>query len=125
MTCTHGLRDPGERQGDEGKATQGTRLRREVNEVLQSVSDSVRPHRRQSTRLPRPWDSPGSQQLEREPEPELVRATEPGQARRQGRPRLCVCMCFLLEEYRVLVNEVEMQDRDVTPQFGYGSNNTS
>ena len=23
------------------------------------VSDSVRPHRRQSTRLPRPWDSPG------------------------------------------------------------------
>ena len=26
---------------------------------LQSVSDSVRPHRRQPTRLPRPWDSPG------------------------------------------------------------------
>ena len=25
-----------------------------------SVSDSVRPHRRQPTRLPRPWDSPGS-----------------------------------------------------------------
>ena len=24
-----------------------------------SVSDSVRPHRRQPTRLPRPWDSPG------------------------------------------------------------------
>ena len=23
------------------------------------VSDSVRPHRRQATRLPRPWDSPG------------------------------------------------------------------
>ena len=23
------------------------------------VSDSVRPHRRQTTRLPRPWDSPG------------------------------------------------------------------
>ena len=23
------------------------------------VSDSVRPHRRQHTRLPRPWDSPG------------------------------------------------------------------
>ena len=23
------------------------------------LSDSVRPHRRQSTRLPRPWDSPG------------------------------------------------------------------
>ena len=23
------------------------------------VSDSVRPHRRQPTRLPRPWDSPG------------------------------------------------------------------
>ena len=23
------------------------------------VSDSVRPHRRQSTRLPHPWDSPG------------------------------------------------------------------
>ena len=23
------------------------------------MSDSVRPHRRQSTRLPRPWDSPG------------------------------------------------------------------
>ena len=26
---------------------------------LQSLSDSVRPHRRQPTRLPRPWDSPG------------------------------------------------------------------
>ena len=26
---------------------------------LQVVSDSVRPHRRQPTRLPRPWDSPG------------------------------------------------------------------
>ena len=26
---------------------------------LQSWSDSVRPHRRQPTRLPRPWDSPG------------------------------------------------------------------
>ena len=26
---------------------------------LQSVSKSVRPHRRQPTRLPRPWDSPG------------------------------------------------------------------
>ena len=26
---------------------------------LQSVSDSVRPHRRQPTRLPHPWDSPG------------------------------------------------------------------
>ena len=36
-TCTHGLRDPGERQGDKGKATQGTRLRREVNEVLQRL----------------------------------------------------------------------------------------
>ena len=24
-----------------------------------SVSDSVQPHRRQPTRLPRPWDSPG------------------------------------------------------------------
>ena len=24
------------------------------------VSDSVRPHRRQPTRLPRPWDSPGN-----------------------------------------------------------------
>ena len=24
-----------------------------------SVSDSVRPHRQQPTRLPRPWDSPG------------------------------------------------------------------
>ena len=24
-----------------------------------SLSDSVRPHRRQPTRLPRPWDSPG------------------------------------------------------------------
>ena len=23
------------------------------------MSDSVRPHRRQTTRLPRPWDSPG------------------------------------------------------------------
>ncbi|XP_043318701.1 uncharacterized protein LOC122438161 isoform X2 [Cervus canadensis] len=27
--------------------------------VLSVVSDSVRPHRRQPTRLPRPWDSPG------------------------------------------------------------------
>ena len=27
--------------------------------LLQVVSDSVRPHRRQPTRLPRPWDSPG------------------------------------------------------------------
>ena len=26
---------------------------------LQSVSDSVRPHRQQPTRLPHPWDSPG------------------------------------------------------------------
>ena len=26
---------------------------------LQSLSDSVQPHRRQPTRLPRPWDSPG------------------------------------------------------------------
>ena len=28
-------------------------------EVASVVSDSVRPHRRQATRLPRPWDSPG------------------------------------------------------------------
>ena len=28
-------------------------------EVTSVVSDSVRPHRRQPTRLPRPWDSPG------------------------------------------------------------------
>ena len=27
--------------------------------VASVVSDSVRPHRRQPTRLPRPWDSPG------------------------------------------------------------------
>ena len=27
--------------------------------VTSVVSDSVRPHRRQSTKLPRPWDSPG------------------------------------------------------------------
>ena len=27
--------------------------------VASVVSDSVRPHRQQSTRLPRPWDSPG------------------------------------------------------------------
>ena len=27
--------------------------------VTSVVSDSVRPHRRQPTRLPRPWDSPG------------------------------------------------------------------
>ena len=26
---------------------------------MSGVSDSVRPHRRQPTRLPRPWDSPG------------------------------------------------------------------
>jgi len=26
---------------------------------LQVMSDSVQPHRRQPTRLPRPWDSPG------------------------------------------------------------------
>ena len=28
-------------------------------QVASIVSDSVRPHRRQPTRLPRPWDSPG------------------------------------------------------------------
>ena len=28
-------------------------------EVASVVSDSVRPHRRRATRLPRPWDSPG------------------------------------------------------------------
>ena len=28
-------------------------------QVTSVVSDSVRPHRRQPTRLPRPWDSPG------------------------------------------------------------------
>ena len=28
-------------------------------EVASAVSDSVRPHRRKPTRLPRPWDSPG------------------------------------------------------------------
>ena len=28
-------------------------------EVTSVVSDSVRPHRRQPTRLPRPWESPG------------------------------------------------------------------
>ena len=28
-------------------------------EVTSVMSDSVRPHRRQPTRLPRPWDSPG------------------------------------------------------------------
>ena len=27
--------------------------------ITSVVSDSVRPHRRQTTRLPRPWDSPG------------------------------------------------------------------
>ena len=27
--------------------------------IASVVSDSVRPHRRQPTRLPRPWDSPG------------------------------------------------------------------
>ena len=27
--------------------------------VVSVVSDSVRPHRRQPTRLPHPWDSPG------------------------------------------------------------------
>ena len=27
--------------------------------VASVVSDSVRPHRQQPTRLPRPWDSPG------------------------------------------------------------------
>ena len=27
--------------------------------VTSVVSDSVRPHRRQTTRLPHPWDSPG------------------------------------------------------------------
>ena len=31
----------------------------EVSEVTSVVSDSVRPHRRQPNRLPRPWDSPG------------------------------------------------------------------
>ncbi|XDA79514.1 hypothetical protein R6Z07M_009490 [Ovis aries] len=31
------------------------------------MSDSVRPQRRQPTRLPRPWDSPGSLELPRCP----------------------------------------------------------
>ena len=30
-----------------------------LSQVISVVSDSVRPHRRQPTRLPRPWDSPG------------------------------------------------------------------
>ena len=30
-----------------------------ASKVTSVVSDSVRPHRRQPTRLPRPWDSPG------------------------------------------------------------------
>ena len=30
-----------------------------ISEVTSVMSDSVRPHRRQPTRLPRPWDSPG------------------------------------------------------------------
>ena len=30
-----------------------------MDEVISVVSDSVRPHRWQPTRLPRPWDSPG------------------------------------------------------------------
>ena len=36
-TNRHGLQDPGERQGDKGKAARGTRLRREVNEGLQRL----------------------------------------------------------------------------------------
>ena len=41
------------------------RRKKEINyyyyyyQVASVVSDSVRPHRRQPTRLPRPWDSPG------------------------------------------------------------------
>ena len=30
-----------------------------LSQVTSVVSDSVRPHRRQPTRLPRPWDFPG------------------------------------------------------------------
>ena len=33
--------------------------RRRYCQLASVVSDSVRPHRRQRTRLPRPWDSPG------------------------------------------------------------------
>ena len=34
-------------------------LKKKWNEVTSVMSDSVQPHRRQPTRLPSPWDSPG------------------------------------------------------------------
>ena len=42
-----------------GKAWKGARRHSLLLLSRFSVSDSVRPHRRQPTRLPRPWDSPG------------------------------------------------------------------
>ena len=43
-------------QGTIAQATDQLLLLLQVTSV---VSDSVQPHRRQATRLPRPWDSPG------------------------------------------------------------------
>ena len=41
------------------KPSLGTAAAAAAAKSLQSLSDSVRPHRWKSTRLPRPWDSPG------------------------------------------------------------------
>ena len=38
---------------------QGSLFTAAAAKSLQVMSDSVRPHRQQPTRLPRPWDSPG------------------------------------------------------------------
>ena len=51
---------PGKPQKKEREAQTGKRLLFAFLLLSRSVvPDSVRPHRRQTTRLPRPWDSPG------------------------------------------------------------------
>ena len=73
VESAHYMRDPGSISGlgrspGEGKGTplQYSCLENPMDggaccccQVASVVSDSVRPHRRQLTRLPRPWDSPG------------------------------------------------------------------
>ena len=50
---------PDPRPGEAAGRNYPTQQSAAAAKSLQSVSDSVRPHRRQPTRLPRPWDSPG------------------------------------------------------------------
>ena len=57
--------------------------------VTSVVSDSVQPHRRQPTRLPCPWDSPGKNTgvgchfLEKTEEPEVKLPTSAGSSKKQ------------------------------------------